>query len=191
MDDHPSLAEWLSATANRDSRAFARLYEHCAPHLYPLLLRMLKRQDWAEEVLQDCFLRIWQKAESYTPERGAPMAWISSVARYRALDLLRARRPEDEMPEEYEAVEPMWDDTSEDPLRRAETGEGLQRLRGCLDGLQTEQRRSVLLAYYEGYTHQELTAAMKAPLGTVKSWVRRGLAQLRDCLEGAGQASVS
>ena len=81
MDDHPSLGEWLTATANRDARAFARLYEHCAPHLYPLLLRMLKRQDWAEEVLQDCFMRIWQKAETYTPARGAPMAWISSVAR--------------------------------------------------------------------------------------------------------------
>ncbi len=184
MDDHPQLAEWLGATANRDSRAFARLYERCAPHLYPMLLRMLKRQDWAEEVLQDCFLRIWQKAESYTPERGAPMAWISSVARYRALDLLRSRRPEDEMPEEYEAVEPMWADTSEDPLRQAEAGQGMARLRGCLEGLQTEQRRSVLLAYYEGYTHQELTSAMKAPLGTVKSWVRRGLAQLRDCLDG-------
>lgn len=191
MDDHPQLAEWLNATANRDSRAFARLYQQCAPHLYPLLLRMLKRQDWAEEVLQDCFLRIWQKAETYTPERGAPMAWISSVARYRALDLLRSRRPEDEMPEEYEAVEPMWADTGEDPLRQAEAGQGVQRLHGCLDQLQAEQRRSVLLAYYEGYTHQELTAAMKAPLGTVKSWVRRGLAQLRDCLEGAAGVRAS
>ena len=93
------------------------------------------------------------------------------------------------MPEEYENVEPMWAESGEDPLRRAAAGEGIDRLRGCLGRLQNEQRRSVLLAYYEVYTHQELTAAMKAPLGTVKSWVRRGLAQLRDCLDG-GNAAV-
>jgi RNA polymerase sigma-70 factor (ECF subfamily) len=188
MDDHPALGDWLAATAKGDAKAFARLYDHCSPHLYPQLLRILKRQDWAEEALQDCFLRIWQKAETYTAARGAPMAWIASVARYRALDMLRSKRPEDEMPEFEEAVEPLWADTGEDPLRRAEEGQGLVRLHGCLDRLQQDQRRSVLLAYYEGYTHQELTAAMKAPLGTVKSWVRRGLAQLRDCLDGAPAA---
>ena len=189
MAESAPLADWLKAVANGDSHAFARLYDHCAPHLYPLLLRMLKRQDWAEEALQDCFLRVWQKAETYTPDRGAPMAWIASVARYRALDLLRGKRLEVEMPEDLESAEPMWADPGDDPLRRTEAGQGMDRLRGCLDGLQREQRRSVLLAYYEGYTHQELARAMKAPLGTVKSWVRRGLAQLRDCLEGVSAAA--
>lgn len=178
------LAELLAATARGDQRAFRDLYTASSPHLFGLLLRILKRREWAEEALQDAYLKVWQKAETYEPGKGAPLTWLMTVARYRALDLLRMRRPEVEMPEEGEE-EPMSlaDTFSQSPEDSAVEGEGLGRLQNCMKGLQDEQRRSVLLAYYEGYTHQELAERMKAPLGTVKSWVRRGLTKLKECLD--------
>lgn len=184
MADADQLVRLLHATAGGDQNAFSELYSASSAHLYGLLLRMLKRRDWAEEALQDCYVKIWQKADTYAPDKGAPLTWLMTVARYRALDLLRARRPEVEMPEEGEEP-PMLladSDAAADPEARAVEGEGIGRLELCLDGLQEEQRRSVLLAYYEGYTHQELAGMLSAPLGTVKSWVRRGLQRLRECL---------
>src|SRR5690349_5501049 len=177
----------LAAVARGDRSAFAELYAATSAQLLALLLRMLQRRDWAEEALQDCYVRIWQKSDGYSPERGAPMAWLATIARYRALDLLRARRPE--------FTESSFDADKPSPLEAPDQGpgpedgaverEGIGRLENCLKGLLEEQRRSVLLAYYEGYTHSELARRLKAPLGTVKSWVRRGLLQLRDCMGAA------
>ena len=181
--DNERLVRLLADTGLGDQRAFAQLYAACSSHLYALLLRMLKRRDWADEALQDCFLRVWQKADTYAPEKGSPLTWLLTVARYRALDLLRMKRPEVEMPDEGEEPPMTFADVTESPEDRAVEREGLGMLRDCMKDLQDEQKRSVLLAYYEGYTHQELALAMKAPLGTVKSWVRRGLARLRECLD--------
>ncbi len=186
MADAQQLSQLLHATAGGDQRAFAELYRAASPHLYGLLLRMLRRRDWAEEALQDCFLKIWQKAETYEREKGAPLTWLMSVARYRALDLLRMKRPEVELPDSEDGPQlpPMTlaDDT-QDPQARAEEAQGVGRMRECLGVLPEEQREALLMAYYEGYTHQELSARLQAPLGTVKSWVRRGLARLRECLD--------
>jgi RNA polymerase sigma-70 factor (ECF subfamily) len=116
------------------------------------------------------------------------MAWLSTIARYRALDLIRARRPEiteamaagdDDGPSllEVESGAPRPED-------QAAESQELAALQACLEGLSAEQRRAVLLSYYEGYTHSELAAKLATPIGTIKSWVRRGLQQLRGCLEG-------
>lgn len=183
-DSSERLAYLLAAVAAGDQRAFGELYQSCSAHLYGLLLRILRRTDWAQEALQDCFLKIWQKSASYEPAKGAPLAWLSTIARYRALDLLRARRPEVELPEDDGPGTPEAEDSGSDPLVGAVTEEGVGALRRCLQTLTQEQRDSVLLAYYEGYTHQELAARLRAPLGTVKSWVRRGLMRLRECLSG-------
>jgi len=94
------------------------------------------------------------------------------------------------MPEEGTEPSLFWADPGQDPLADTETHQGVERLQPCLQTLQAEQRRSVLLSYYEGYTHQELAQVMKAPLGTVKSWVRRGLAQLRDCLDSTPRTTA-
>lgn len=186
MADVQQLKSLLNATANGDERAFAELYRVSSSHLFGLSLRMLQRRDWAEEAVQDCYIKIWQKAETYDSEKGAPLTWMLTVARYRALDLLRIKRPEVELPdgEEEHSLPPMTlADDSQDPVARASESQGIARMRIGLKELPPEQREAVLLAYYEGYTHQELAERMNAPLGTVKSWVRRGLARLREVMD--------
>lgn len=182
MSRSDNLADWLAAAAQGDQQAFANLYESCSPQLYALLLRMLKRRDWAEDALQEAFINIWQNAGTYTPERGAPLTWLMSIARYRALDALRRRRPEVSISDEPQAGFYGLAAGVQDPDVRSEELEALRALQTCLEELQDMQRECVLLAYYEGYTHSELAERLEAPLGTVKSWVRRGLQRLRECL---------
>lgn len=183
MASPEQLTQWLSATANGDQQAFQRLYTAASPHLYALLLRILKTESRAEDALQDAFVRIWQKAGSYSPERGAPLTWLLAIARYRALDMLRRQRPEVAMPEDAElAANVLVDETGRGPEEEQETLQALDAVETCLGRLQDEQKRSLLLAYYDGLTHQELSRRLDAPLGTVKSWVRRGLTSLRECL---------
>jgi RNA polymerase sigma-70 factor (ECF subfamily) len=182
--DGRQLSELIAATATGDRRAFSELYRQTGAHLYALLLRMLQNRELADEALQDCYLRIWQKAETYACDKGAPLTWLLTVARYRALDLLRMQRPEVPLPEDDQGWEaPALIEPGANPEMLALETQGLDRLKACLDELSEEQRRSVLLAYYEGYTHPELAQRLNAPLGTVKSWVRRGLAHLRECLD--------
>ena len=182
--DPELLTHWLRATTRGDRVAFAALYRGTSSHLLALLIRMLRRRDLAEEALQDCYVNIWRNAASYSPERGAPMAWLTGIARNRALDLLRRDRHEVSLDEDPEDES----DDDNDPIDRGPVAETVRQeelgaLRECLEGLQEVQRESVLLAYYEGYTHDELAKRMGKPLGTVKSWVRRGLLRLRECLD--------
>lgn len=183
-DDAQRLESLLLETAQGSSTAFATLYQETSAHLFALLLRILRRRDLAEEALQDCYVRIWNKAKSYNAERGSPNVWLASIARYRALDMLRARRPE---VSEYtsESGEPLLSHVDEgvDVEQQAEDQSTLEQLHDCLEELADDQRDALMLAYYEGYTHPELSERFAAPLGTVKSWVRRGLQRLRECLE--------
>ncbi|MDA3920250.1 MAG: sigma-70 family RNA polymerase sigma factor [Salinisphaera sp.] len=183
MADREQLTEWLTATAAGDERAFQQLYGATSSHLYAVLLRILRSPDRAQDALQDAYIRVWQKADTYSPDRGAPLTWLMSIARYRALDLLRRKRPEVAMPEEPDMIATLLEDEqSLSPLEENENQQSLDAIRHCLGTLAPQQRDSVLLAYYEGLTHQELSARMDAPLGTVKSWIRRGLLRLRECL---------
>jgi RNA polymerase sigma-70 factor (ECF subfamily) len=182
----------LLRTAAGDKAAFAALYQATSSHLFAVLLRMLKRRDWAEDALQDCYVKVWQRAETYTPERGTALPWLLTVARYRALDRLRGLRPDEretdrhvDFEDETSTTPEIADEFMQSPEATAIEQEGLSQMSDCLKNLPNDQRRSLLLAYYQGYTHPELAEKMGAPLGTVKSWVRRGLSRLRDCLEAA------
>jgi len=187
MQDAARLEQLITATAGGDKLAFRQLYSETSAHLFALLLRMLKRRDWAEEALQDSLLKVWRKSETYDPGKGSPSTWLFTIARHRALDLLRQKRPEDSLTvvDDEDGSSTVLDvvDEDENPEARAMEGEGMGRLERCMKGLLDAERKSVMLAYYEGYTHPELASAMSAPLGTVKSWVRRGLVKLRACLE--------
>lgn len=181
--DQARLATLLQRVARADHRALAELYDQTSPILYGLLLRMLRSPERAQEALQDCYLRVWQRAETYAESKGEPISWLIGIARYRALDALRTRRGIDLPDLNQGHPSPEIPDLERGPEDRAVEREGLDRLLRCLRGLTEVQRKSVLLAYYEGYSHTELAQAMDAPLGTVKAWIRRGLVRLRECLD--------
>lgn len=176
-----SLEVLLAETARGDRDAFAQLYQLTSPKLFAIALKMLRRRDAAEEVLQDVYLSIWRKAGQYRPERGQPLAWMSMIVRYRAIDRIRAQdREAAEIRGSGDEVQAVIDAQAVElhPAQRQDPA-----LRGCIEQLQGQQQRAILLAFYYGYTHEELAVRLDAPLGTVKSWVRRGLLQLKECLD--------
>jgi len=173
-------AALLRACATGDSAALARLYDATAAQLFGLALRIVRRRELAEEVVQDAFVSAWRNAGRYDERRGTAMAWLATIVRNRALDQLR--RLGRERPLDPAAVE-RWEDPAQGPAELAALSEDGRRLGRCLDELEEAPRRSILLAYFEGMTVEEVAERMAAPLGTVKSWVRRSLQRLRSCLE--------
>lgn len=181
MSPREELGDLLSRTAGGDAAAFAELYRASSPQLFALAVRMLKRRDLAEEVLQEAFVSIWSKAGRYDPAKGSPLTWMASIVRNRALDRLRARRPEQPIDEEERAAE--WADPAPSPLDAALQSADARALWECMKILEEGPRDAILRVYYEGLTHQELAARTGIALGTIKSWVRRGLVRLKGCLE--------
>jgi RNA polymerase sigma-70 factor (ECF subfamily) len=175
------LAGLLEACARRERAAFERLYRQTSAKLFGVAVRILRREDWAEEVLQDCYLRIWSHAPDYRAGLAAPMTWMTSIVRNACLDRLRRPRLEviDEEGELLEAAE----SGHPGPLAQLEAGADARSLKRCLEALEAKQRQAIALAYYEGLSHSELAAHLREPLGTVKTWVRRGLLRLKACLE--------
>jgi RNA polymerase sigma-70 factor, ECF subfamily len=177
--DHLELL--LGRCAERDEQALKELYQLVSPQLFGLLLRILKHSSLAEDALQDVMVRVWQHAGQYAAYRGRAMAWLVSVARYRAIDMLRTQHDHasiDELP-----LEMLPDLSAEDPSETTTPGRLRQALTNCLEGLSLDQRQSIALAYIDGCSHDEIAAAIGRPVGTVKSWLRRGLANLKRCLD--------
>jgi RNA polymerase sigma-70 factor, ECF subfamily len=175
-------AELIHAVARGDERALASLYDHYSPILFGLLLRILKDRPEAEDVLQEVFLQVWQRASSFDAERGRPFTWLVTLARSRAIDRLRAvdsreraaQRSADGPPPSPAAAG--WAD--EEALR----AERAEAVRGALGELPEEQRQVLLLAYLEGMSQSEIAAAKNQPLGTVKTRTRAGLKKLSESL---------
>ena len=179
--DCAELEALLARCAAGEAAALETLYARVAPILLAVLMRMLKRRDLAEDVLQDVFVKVWQQASQFDRIRGRPLAWLVSMARYRAIDLLRASRPAVALSDASLALEPQFQVRG--PAESAELlGAGAVLLR-CLEQIAAPQRHCLVLAYQEGLTHSEIARAVGEPLGTVKSWVRRSLLALRRCLE--------
>lgn len=174
----PELERLLAGTAagNRDS--FRLLYLASKAKLFGIVLRITRRADFAEEVLQEVFLTIWQRAGDFQPEKGAAMTWMATVARHRAIDRMRQQRPEAALDEAAEQP-----DSAPSPLAAALASAERRALRRCLETLEDSQRRGILLAYHDGLTHEDIARRLAVPLGTVKSWIRRGLLRLKGCLE--------
>jgi len=177
-----ALEQLLGRTALGERSAFQELYRATAPKLFGVALRILRRDDWAEEVLQECYVSVWRHAAEYRPDLAAPMTWMTSIVRNRCLDWLRRPNPEpldDEALQEIESGNP-------GPLALLEQGRDSAALARCLRGLDAKQRQAIALAFFDGLSHAELARHLREPLGTVKTWVRRGLVKLRTCLELQG-----
>jgi RNA polymerase sigma-70 factor, ECF subfamily len=177
------LTELLGQCALRNQRAFADLYALTSAKLFGVALRILRRQDWAEEVLQESYVNIWNHAGNYAVAKSAPLTWMTSIVRNRSLDWLR--RPQTETTgEEYDIKVEAWQDEAAGPIESLLAASEAAALVRCLDQLEARQRQSIMLAFFHGLSHSELASHMKQPLGTVKTWVRRGLERLRRCLSG-------
>lgn len=173
------LAGLLTRVAEGDRRAFAALYAATSAKLYGVVWRILPAKDRAEDALQDAYVRIWNNASSYDAARASPIAWMATIARNRAIDEVRRRAPVS-----IEDAPQALDVPAEglDPLDAAQQSEELQRLNECLQALDGERRQIVLLAYYTGLSRDEIAQRFGHPVGTIKVWLHRSLAQLRKCL---------
>ncbi len=178
------LVVWLDRVGAQDYAALKLLYDACSPRLYGLAMRIVSNRDWAEDVLQEAFLTIWRTAGSYRESLSPPMAWMGMVVRSRALDFLRRRSAErshltqtldDEVADHHA-------DDSAGPMEKALAREQAWALHQCLGKLEHRQREVVSLAYLRDLSHGELASQLQLPLGTVKTWIRRGLDQLRVCM---------
>lgn len=174
------LAELMPRIAGGDRDALRRLYAATSAKLFSVCLRILSDRDESEDVLQEVYLTIWRRADRFDESRAGVMTWLSTIARNRAIDRLRARGP-------LAHAEQVDDLEIEDEAPRAEAlleaAQDRGRLRGCLDELDERTRQAIRTAFFEGLTYEALAARLNAPLGTVKSWIRRGLIKLRGCLE--------
>lgn len=173
------LATLLGRVALRDRRAFARLYERASPKLFAIALRILRDRTDAEEALQEIFIKLWQKAERYQPDQGGPMAWLTTIARNHAIDVVRARKPQTSV------IEEAFDLASPEPGPEAaaiNASEG-SRIDRCMQTLESDRAEAVRKAYVEGLSYQELAESYKIPLNTMRTWLRRSLLKLRECLD--------
>ncbi|HVS27646.1 MAG TPA: sigma-70 family RNA polymerase sigma factor [Burkholderiales bacterium] len=173
------LSRLLAQCALGDPAAFADLYRQTSAKLFGVALRILKRKDWAEEVLQDSFVNIWKHAAEYTARKSAPMTWMTSVVRNRALDLLR--RPGLEIAQADNSLIEDFEDGARGPVELLLQSNAADALARCMQQLEARQRQSIMLAFYHGLTHAELAKHLRQPLGTVKTWIRRGLERLKRC----------
>jgi RNA polymerase sigma-70 factor (ECF subfamily) len=189
-DRSATLAALLARTALADQAAFAELYRQTSAHLYAIALRILQQPAVAEETLQEAFVSVWHHAGSYTPAKSQPQTWLTSIVRNRCLDQRRRREldtvtltrdNDDDVEMDLPAEGPT-------PVEMLQAGAEAQSVRACLETLEGGQKQAIALAFYQGLSHAELADHLRQPLGTVKSWVRRGLERLKQCLDRAGFA---
>jgi RNA polymerase sigma-70 factor, ECF subfamily len=182
------LAALLARVALADQRAFEELYRQTSAHLYAVSVRIVRDRSTAEEILQEAYVNVWHHAGSYDAAKSQPLTWLTSIVRNRALDSLRRReidtvaaddRDDDAPPLEFPAEGPT-------PVEMLMSAADARSVRDCVDTLDGGTKQAIALAFFHGLSHGELAAHLRQPLGTVKSWVRRGLERLRRCLEGAG-----
>jgi RNA polymerase sigma-70 factor, ECF subfamily len=171
---------WLfAAIARGDEVAFARLYEATRAKLYGVLLRILGRPDLAEDVMQETYLKVWKTAGAFDPTRGSPITWMVAIARNRAIDIVR-KKGETSIDIGAEAMAVAAEAPA--PLARREMTEELKRLLSCLGKLDPEKQRILLLAYYSGWSRDQLSRKLDIPVNTIKTWLRRSLLEIRECM---------
>ena len=182
------LVELIARVALADQRAFAELYQKTSSHLFAVALRIVRERGIAEELLQEAYVNVWHHAGSYAAERAQPTTWLTAIVRNRCLDHVRKRdldtvsmtRDADD-----DAPELSLPDGGPGPAEMLLAGADAHAIRECVERLEGGSRQAIALAFFQGLTHSELAQHLAQPLGTVKSWIRRGLERLKVCLERA------
>lgn len=178
------LMALIDRVGARDEAALRLLYDQTSPKLFGLALRVVRQREWAEDVLQEAFMTIWRVAGDYRASLSPPMAWLGLIVRSRALDLLRRRKADRaQLTQEFdELLADTLESDAPNPADTADASEQAWALHQCLSQLEGRQREVVSLAYLRDMSHSELADQLKLPLGTVKTWIRRGLEKLRTCM---------
>jgi RNA polymerase sigma-70 factor (ECF subfamily) len=180
------LTDQLARVALGDRAALRKVYDATSAHLFGVALRILRRRELAEDALQEAFVNVWNHAGSYRASHAAPMTWLISIVRNKALDHLRSGQlhlaESIDADDEHETKQ-IADDRP-DPVQLLLAAADALSIRACLEAIEASQRQSLALAYYHGYSHSEVAEHLSAPLGSVKAWIRRGLERLRKCLDG-------
>jgi RNA polymerase sigma-70 factor (ECF subfamily) len=191
MPTEDTLPELMARVALADRVAFEKLYRATCAHLYAVAFRISRNEGRADEVLQESFMNIWFNAARYEASAGTPMTWMINIVRNKAIDLLRSGHREKAATTELddEALNVAGDDALE-PQRLFDASLVKGHIDRCMSGLNAAQRQALALAYYRGMVHTDIAKALAAPLGTAKGWVRRGLEQLKLCLESSGVTST-
>lgn len=191
------LERLMQRIASADRQAFQSLYEWTSPTLFAVVLRINRDRSAAEEVLQEVFMAVWRQAQRYDSSQSRVMTWLTTIARHRAIDSLRRKSSEPVTISRFSGLGGgAGDDDDVDllatlrsdepgPLELLDDATRAHDLERCMQHLTGEQRSCLALAYYQGLSHAEVAQHMRQPLGTVKSWVRRGLQSLRSCLDRA------
>ncbi len=178
------LIAYLKQIAAQDSAALRQLYDATSSKLYAIAMRVVGNVEHAEDVLQEAYLTIWRIAGDYKAPLSPPMVWLGVIVRSRGLDFLRRRKAERALA--GQPIDDMLADTlasdQETPMDTQEASEQAWALHECLRKIEAKQRQVVTLAYFRDLSHSELAMQLKLPLGTVKTWMRRGLDQLRTCM---------
>ena len=173
------LVDLLDAVARGDRRALSDLYARTSAKLYGICLRLLGSEADAQEALQEAYVTVWQKASRFDASRASPITWLCVLARNKAIDRLRQRPVAAEELDEAVAVP----DSGPTALELVEQAQESHRLTRCLDELEDRTRSMIRAAFLDGATYSQLADRESVPLGTMKSWIRRGLLRLRGCLE--------
>ena len=162
-----------------DRAAFEILYQATSPKIYGVVLRIVGNRSSADEILQEVYVKVWQRAAEFDGKKASPITWMATIARNRAIDELRRTRPQDftELPEADDVP-----GDSVDPMESRQHSEELRALLGCLKALPDERREIILLAYCRGMSREALGRRFDKPVPTIKTWLHRGLAQLKTCL---------
>jgi RNA polymerase sigma-70 factor, ECF subfamily len=174
------LAEFLARMGTGDRTALAPLYQATSLKLFGIVFRILRRRALAEEILQEVYVKIWERASDFDAGRASAITWMATIARNRALDEVRKRGPilMQEGPDILNVAS-----TGPSAEERLELHDDLRRLENCLDSLEAERQALVRLAYLDGCSRQELAERFNQPVGTIKTWLHRSLKQLKSCLE--------
>ena len=180
-DNRSQLASALARVAGGDRAALQSVYRNTSAKLFGVCLRILNDRSEAEDVLQEVYLTVWRKAATFDPARASPITWLVAIARNRSIDRLRSVAGRGRM-EPIESAEDVRD-PAPPALELVQAAQQSTRLATCLGELEERQSIAIRTAFIEGNTYEELAERMRVPLGTMKSWIRRGLLKLKDCLE--------
>lgn len=178
--DNALLIQLMQETALANRTAFERLYQLTSPFLMGLSFRLLRDKGLAEEALQEAFIHIWFKASEYREDSGAVFPWIAAIVRYRSLDILRR---ETNLSGRQQSFDELSDVLFYEDAEQGADHLAVAQLQTCLRALESSQRKTLLLTYYYGLSNSDLVTKLKSPLGTIKSWIRRGMQRVRECMQ--------